>query len=355
MVQIGIVGLPNVGKSTLFNTLIKKSQAAVSNYPFCTIEPNVGIVPVPDERLIKLAKLSSSLKTINATVKFVDIAGLVENAHKGEGLGNQFLSHIREVEAILYVLRAFQDTNIANVMEKIDPVEAKKILDTELILKDLETVTKRTESLAKDAKRGIKEADKELPVFKKINETLNHEKPIRELGLDEEEGEILKKYQFLTAKPCLYLINGRQSEIDNSFINYFKENKLDYLIIDAKEESELCDMSLDDREALGASRESGLDVLIKKAYKILSLITFFTTGPEETRAWTVHFGAKAPEAAGVIHTDFEKGFIRADTIGWQKLLDIGSWEKARERGLIRSEGKDYVVSEGDVMFFKFSG
>lgn len=352
--SIGIVGLPNVGKSTLFNTLTKKAQAAVSNYPFCTIEPNVGIVPVPDERLEKLAKLSNSEKIINATVEFVDIAGLVKDAHKGEGLGNQFLANIREVDAILYVLRAFQDTNITNVMEKINPVEAKIILDTELILKDLETVSKRIGSLSKEAKSGEKQAVFELQLFNRLKADLDSGKPIRELNFEEKEQEVVKTYEFLTAKPCLYLINGKKDEIDLEFINYFEENNLDYIIMDVKEEYDLCDMTPEERETLGKPKESGLDILAKKAYQILGLVTFLTTGPKETKAWTVKKGTKAPQAAGVIHTDFEKGFIKAEIINWQELLDIGSEEKAREKGLIRSEGKDYEMQDGDTCEFKFN-
>ncbi len=349
--KVGIVGMPNVGKSTLFQTLTKK-QVDIANYPFCTIEPNIGVVPVPDYRLEKLAEFSKSKKTISAIVEFVDIAGLVKGANEGEGLGNQFLSHIREVNAIVYVLRAFKNDNIINVQENINPIESKNILDTELLLKDLDTVEKRLIALEKEAKAGNNESKKELVVFDKLKVNLNKGLQIRDIELDDKEKIFLKNYSFLTNKPCLYLLNGTDEEVDPKIISFFESNNYPYLIIDVKTEFEVANMSKEERLTLGLTLESELDILIRRSYKLLDLITFFTTGEDETRAWTIKNGTLAPEAGGVIHSDFETKFIRANVIDWKKLLDCGSFEKARSAGLIRSEGKEYLVKDGDVIEIK---
>jgi ribosome-binding ATPase len=281
--KVGIVGMPNVGKSTLFQTLTKK-QVDIANYPFCTIEPNIGVVSVPDYRLDKLANFSNSKKIIPAVVEFVDIAGLVEGANKGEGLGNQFLSHIREVDAVIYVLRAFENNNIINVLEGIDPIEAKNVLDTELLLKDLDTVEKRLFSLVKEVRAGGADAKKELVVFEKLKDNLNKGIQIRDINLDDNEKLILKNYSFLTNKPCLYLLNGVDEEVDPKIISFFESNNYPYLIIDIQTEFDVVSMSKEERETLGLSIEGELDILIRRSYKLLNLITFFTTGEDETRA-----------------------------------------------------------------------
>ncbi len=343
--------MPNVGKSTLFQTLTKK-QVDIANYPFCTIEPNIGVVSVPDYRLEYLTEFSHSKKTISAIVEFVDIAGLVKGANEGEGLGNQFLSHIREVNAIVYVLRAFKNDNIINVQEDINPIESKNILDTELLLKDLDTVSKRLISLEKEAKAGGAEPKKELLVFEKLKDNLNRGIQIRDIDFDDKEKIFLKNYAFLTNKPCLYLLNGVDEDVDQKIISFFESNNYPYLIIDVKTEFEVANMSKDERATLGLSIESELDILIRRSYKLLDLITFFTTGEDETRAWTIKNGTLSPEAGGAIHSDFENKFIKANVIEWKKLLDCGSFEKARAAGLIRSEGKEYMVKDGDVIEFK---
>jgi len=351
---IGIVGLPNVGKSTLFQAITKK-QVDCANYPFCTIEPNVGIVAVPDERVDKLAELTKSAKKIYATVEFFDIAGLVEGAHKGEGLGNQFLSHIREVDAIVYVLRIFSNANIVNVNQEINPLRDKEILDTELILKDMETVEKIIGRLQKDSRSGNKDILKELALMERIKEMLDKGLILSEQKLEEQEKEMLKQYQLLAMKPRLYLLNGEENEESKKFIDVFEKNNWPYVVFDVLAEFEANDFSAEERIALGLPLESQLDALIKKSYELLGLITFLTTGADETRAWTIINGFKAPQAGGVIHTDFEKKFVKAEIINWQDLLNCNGYAKAREKGLIRTEGKEYVVKDGDVIEIKHGG
>jgi hypothetical protein len=345
--SIGIVGLPNVGKSTLFQTITKK-QVDIANYPFCTIDPNLGVVAVPDERVDQLADLTHSLKKIYTTIEFFDIAGLVEGANKGEGLGNKFLANIRETDAILYVLRAFINKDVINTRSEINPIKDKEILDTELILKDLETVDKRLSGLERDVKTGNKEILKELVILKKAKDLLEAGKVLIEQDFDEEELRIIKSYQLLTAKPRLYLLNAKDEEVPKEIAEKFDKQ----LIIDILTEYEAVGLNKEERADLNLPLESELDILIRKAYEVLGLITFFTTGPDETRAWTIKKNQKAPQAGGVIHTDFEKHFIKADVVNYMDLIKAGGFAKAREKGLIRTEGKDYVVRDGDVIEIK---
>jgi hypothetical protein len=342
--RIGIVGLPNVGKSTLFQAITQK-QVDRANYPFCTIDPNVGVVAVPDERVDKLAELTRSQKKIYTTIEFVDIAGLVEGASKGEGLGNKFLANIREVDAIVYVLRCFKNENIVNVRSEINPLKDKEILDMELILKDLETIEKRSGSLEREMKAGDKKAVKEAELLKRVYEILKQGKLLCDLSWTKEEEKIIKGYQLLSSKPRIYLLNGKEEECRFSF----GENSI---VIDVLGEADLTELSQEDKIALGFYQESKLNDLIRESYKTLDLITFLTTGPDETRAWTIKRGDKAPQAGGAIHSDFEEFFIRAEVINWKDLLEAGGFAKAREKGLIRTEGKDYVVQDGDVIEIK---
>ncbi|KKS25641.1 MAG: GTP-binding protein YchF [Candidatus Wolfebacteria bacterium GW2011_GWA2_42_10] len=327
--SIGIVGLPNVGKSTLFKILTKQ-EVNIANYPFATIDPNVGVVAVPDERLEKLTKLSNSKKTIPAVVEFYDIAGLVKGANKGEGLGNQFLSHIREVNAIVEVVRVFENEEIIHVEQKIDPIRDLEIINTELILKDLETVEKRLSKLDGEARTGDKQKIKDLEILKKIKEGLERNALAMNSGEEITGQPIVKELNLLTSKRQIYLLNGRETDVSDILKEKIKYLNADYLVID-----------------LANARD--IDELIKKAYEILGLISFFTTGEDETRAWTIKKNLKAPQAAGEIHSDFEKKFIRAEVINWQKLLEASSWNSAKQKSWLRLEGKEYEVQDGDVM------
>jgi len=345
--SIGIVGLPNVGKSTLFNALTNK-QAEASNYPFCTIEPNVGMVKVPDERLEKIAVISKPVKIIPTIIEFVDIAGLVKGAHKGEGLGNQFLSRIRECDAICEVVRNFEDKNIIHVDGRINPDEDKETINLELIFADLQSASKQLEKIIKEAKSGDKDKIKKKEFLEKIKTSLDAGVAVRDIGFNSEKREEIKSFNFLSDKPIIYVVNSDKK--DDIGGNWGGER----IILNIKAEEEISRLSLEEQiefvRELGLE-ESGLDKLIKVSYKLLGLITFFTTGADETRAWTVEKGSLAPQAAGVIHTDFLKGFIRAEVINWEKFVEAGGEQKAREKGFIRTEGKDYIMQDGDICNF----
>ena len=359
----GIVGLPNVGKSTLFNAITKQNILA-ANYPFATIEPNVGIVTVPDERVTFLENMYKPKKTIPATFEFTDIAGLVEGASKGEGLGNKFLSHIREVDAICEVVRCFEDGNITHVSGNIDPIRDVEVIEVELELADLEVINNRLSRIGKKARMANdKETIKEIELLEKIKENLEKNIPPRNLELTEEEIKILKPYNLLTIKPIIYVANVSDSEIneDNKYVKklqeYAKKENSEVVKICAKIEEELADLTDEEKqeflEDLGI-KESGLDKLIKSSYKLLGLSTFLTSGKDEVRAWTFKQGMKAPQCAGIIHTDFQKGFIKAEVMSFKDLKELGSEQKVKEAGKLRLEGKEYIMQDGDICLFRFN-
>jgi ribosome-binding ATPase len=366
MLKAGIVGLPNVGKSTLFNALTRSRKAEAANYPFCTIDPNVGVVTVPDDRLAVLQKIAKTSVVIPAAVEFVDIAGLVAGASKGEGLGNQFLANIREVDAIVHVVRCFEDPDVVHTMGSVDPVRDIEVVTTELVLSDLEAVQKRIDKTQKKAKSGDKEAQAELVLLERLVPHLNENKPANILTASEDEVKLLKLFQLLTAKPVLYACNVAESDLATAEQNPFVQKVAEfvrahhdaaYAPISARIESELIDLAPDEAKAflkdLGVD-DSGVSSLIRGTYTLLGLQTYFTAGEKEVRAWTIKKGWKAPQAAGVIHTDFEKGFIKAEVVSYGDLSKLGSVAAAREAGKYRLEGKEYVFQDGDVALFRFN-
>jgi hypothetical protein len=361
--KCGIVGLPNVGKSTLFNSL-SNAKAQSANYPFCTIDPNIGIVSVPDKRLYKIGELVQPEKVVPTTVEFVDIAGLVKGASKGEGLGNQFLANIRETDAIIHILRCFEDENVTHVDGDIDPVRDKEVVDAELKLKDLETVENRMQKVEKQAKSGEKEAKKLLDILMQYKEALSEGKAAREVRLDREEQEMMKDMQLLTDKPVLYVCNVDESSLKNG--NHFIEQvqqaaigeEAQVIKIAAGIEADIAELETEEERRMFLDdlglKESGLDKMIRYAYKLLNLETFFTAGPKEVRAWTVKKGTTAPKAGGTIHSDFERGFIKAEVIKYEDFVYYGSEAACKEAGKMNMEGKDYIVKDGDIIFFKFN-
>ena len=363
MLRAGIVGLPNVGKSTMFNALVANAKADAANFPFCTIEPNVGVVSVPDDRLEVLSKLSNSQKVVPTRIEFVDIAGLVKGASKGEGLGNQFLANIREVDAVVQMVRCFDDDDIIHVAGSVDPVRDIEIINLELVLADLAQVEKRINRQRKQAKND-KNAQAEVDLLNKISTVLNDGKSVRSMDLSEDEQSIVKPLGLLTNKPIIYATNVSEDDLatGNQWVEdvrqFASSEAAKVVVVSAQVESELIELSPEETkdflEALGVE-EGGLKSLIRATYELLGLRTYLTTGETETRAWTITAGTKAPQAAGVIHTDFEKKFIKAETIAYQDFIDTGSKNAAKEKGVLRLEGKDYIVQEGDVIEFKVGG
>lgn len=363
MIGIGIVGLPNVGKSTLFNAITKAGAAEVANYPFCTIDPNVGMVTVPDSRLEELAKIINPQRIVPATVEFVDIAGLVKGASKGEGLGNKFLSNIRGTAAICQVVRCFEDENVLHVDGSIDPIRDIEIINSELILADMETVERAIEKHEKLARNKIKESVELMPVLTKCKEALDNFNLLKTLNLSQEEQNILKNYQLLTLKPMIFATNVSEEDLanGNKYVDkvkeYAKNINSEVVIVSAKVEAELQEMEEEDKteflNSLGV-KEAGLNRLIRAGFKLLGLQTYFTAGVKEVRAWTINIGDLAPKAAGVIHTDFEKGFIRAKVVSYNDFIKNFGWKGSQESGVLRLEGKDYIVKDGDLMEFLFN-
>jgi len=373
MLSAGVVGLPNVGKSTLFNAVTRTRKAEAANYPFCTIEPNQGVVLVPDDRLAVLAKMSKSQKIVPAAIEFVDIAGLVRGASQGEGLGNQFLSHIREVDAIVQVVRCFEDADVHHVSGSIEPVRDIEVINTELILADLATLTKRLERIQKTVRSGVKQAKSEADLIERLLAHLNDGKPAVTLNMTPEEKGLLRSFFLLSAKPTIFACNVAENDLAGlaagredspvsghvRAVQHYVESHLatEAVTISAQIESELADLTQDEAAEYLAGigvKESGVGKLITAVYHLLGLRTYFTTGEKETRAWTIHAGDKAPVAAGVVHSDFERGFIAAETVHYNELVHLGSFARAREAGKLRIEGKEYVVKDGDVVDFRFN-
>jgi len=366
VLRLGIVGLPNVGKSTLFNALTSSKAAAAENYPFSTVDPNVGVVEVPDPRLDQLVAIVKPKKRVPTVVEFVDIAGLVKGASQGEGLGNQFLAHIREVDAVVHVIRCFEDPDVVHVMGPVDPVRDHDVITSELALADLAVVERRLEKDRKSARAGDKDAQAAVVLLERVVEELNAGRGAREAGESEEAVRVLRQLGLLTAKPILYAANVNESDLAHEggrWVAALRQaaaahhEEAEIITFSAKLEAELADLTPEERADFLASAgvsEPGLDRLIHAGYRLLNLQTFFTVGENEVRAWTIHRGQTAYEAAGEIHSDFQKGFIRAETVGYDDFLRAGGWKEAREQGLIRAEGRDYVVKDADLMLFRFS-